>query len=499
MHPYGSHAEPAFEKCREHVTGCPTGAPWKVAKAFMGGGEIGALDAFAHGLRDSPEFVFCHVGTPLGFAIGGATQVPSTGLRDKARRTLGLPIVRLRDARFPEASEAPPALPRTETPRRAKVLPRTKPPAGVKPVRVKFAYHWDELCKRHREFGPIQCCPFPDCPNGLSASETWIAVDSHVGEDRFYQRTSWDLGEGRATWSWEEPRLRFLSIPKVYWNEGHRRDLLPPIETTRSAFHYTSLQGFLGLLGSHELWLSDYGFLNDASEVAHGLQRAADAFARIAAQRPTSRAMLSAQTRLDLSRHRICIASFSTQGDSLSQWRAYGPIAVGFDLSPLSFGYANSVRMAHVVYSADQQDELLEIYASLLASAWEGETVSARRKHRDLYCNTPGRLLDIIAFFKNAGFADERELRMIHSEDTELLARFPIDPAPDRVRASGGLLVPYATTRDIHRDHPERLPIREVIVGPGPQSELLRQGVERALRANGYDAPVVVSGVTYRP
>lgn len=388
---------------------------------------------------------------------------------------------------------------RTGTSRGTKVLPLTKPPNGVTPVRVQFAYYWDEFCELHREFGPIQCCPFPDCPNGLSGSEAWIAVDSHVGEDRYYQRTSWNLGRGRVAWSWEEPRLRFLSIPRVYWQEAHRRGLLAPIETTRSAYHYTSLQGFLGLLSSHELWLSDYGFLNDASEIAHGLKRAEEAFARVAAERPTSRALMSAQTSVDLSRHRICIASFSTQGDSLSQWRAYGPIAVGFDLTPLRFGYGNSVRTAHVVYAADEQDELLEIYANLMASAWDHETPSARRKHRALYFKSPGRLLDIIAFFKNAGFADERELRMTHSEDADVLASFPIDPAPDRVRASGGLLVPYTTTRDIHREHPERLPIRDVIVGPGPQADLIRQGVERALRAQGYEAPVQVSGVTYRP
>lgn len=89
-------------------------------------------------------------------------------------------------------------------------------------------------------------------------------------------------------------------------------------------------------------------------------------------------------------------------------------------------------------------------------------------------------------------------MRMVHTENSRLFERFGVAASPERFRVSSGLIVPYVTTRDLTENHPERLPIVKVVVGPGPKAENLVNGVKRALAAYGYDVPVSASGITYR-
>jgi hypothetical protein len=370
-------------------------------------------------------------------------------------------------------------------------------PAGVSPVKVSYNIMQPLVCETHHEYGPILCCPFPDCPKGLPAADCWVTVNPPQVGDEVYQRTEWQLASGRTTWSWTDVDGLYLDIPRVFWREAYRTGLMPDVSPDRSAYHYTSLAGFLGMLRSGEIWLSDYAYLNDAAELTHGIACAREIFAEVAGLRPKSRKVLLPHAKPDYSQHRVCIASFSTEADSLSQWRAYGPIALGFELGGLAFGYSNSVRLQPVVYRPSAQDELLRMFAHLLATAWERERPSEKQRLRQLYSETD-RLLDVIAFFKNEGFSDEHELRMVHTEIPRIWDAFDLDRAPERFRAASGLFVPYLTTKDIHREHPDRLPLREVVIGPSPKAEALRTGVERALRAHGYDIQVRVSGVTYR-
>lgn len=380
---------------------------------------------------------------------------------------------------------------------RARRRRELRPPAGVTPTPVRYDMMHALVCSEHRQYGPLIACPVPGCDKGLPASVEWIQAP-RLGplSDQVYRRMEWNLSGSDRAWSWEWDRSGYLSIPRIFWSEAERRGLSS--QRADQVFQYTSLEGFLGMLKSGELWLSDYAYLNDVAEVAHGLARAQDIFASVARERPASRAILMAQGAPDLSRHRVRVASFSTDADSLSQWRAYGPIAVGFRLTYSDFGYANTVRLGSVIYDPDAQDALLTLFARLNACAWERESRREQQRLRPLYAEGPDRLLDLVAFFKNHGFADEREVRMVHAENPRFSEEFALKLAPERFRVSNGLIVPYVTTKDIHDRHPETLPITEVVIGPGSQAEPLRAGVLRALQAHGYQVPVRISGVTYR-
>lgn len=284
----------------------------------------------------------------------------------------------------------------------------------------------------------------------------------------------------------------------MLWQEAGRRNLTPALPQPAQGYQYTTPDGLLGMLRSNEVWLSDYAYLNDSTEIFHGIEQAREIFCQVARDRPESRAMLRAQSVPDLFGHRTYVSSFSSQRDSLSQWRAYGPIAVGFEFGMMSFGYGNAVRVAPVIYDREAQLAILRLLAHLNASAWEGENKSEQRRLRSLYYDNTARLLDLVAFFKNPGFADEREIRMVYSDNEATWKNFGLERPVDRFRSSGDAVVPYIATSDAYENRPERLPLTEVVIGPIPNADTLRQGVERALKAHGYDVPVRHSGVTFR-
>lgn len=375
---------------------------------------------------------------------------------------------------------------------------RLKAPKDARPVPVRYNMMHPLVCAEHHERGVLDACPHPDCPNGTAATEEWIVSQPPGLDQRVYRRTCWDMGSGGRTWTWEDHESLFMSVPRVFWRESGRAGWVPAVPADLCGYQYTSLEGFLGILRSGELWLSDYSYLNDTAELDHGVAIARKAFLEVAGERSKSRAMLEAQSQPDVSKHRICIASFSMKPDSLSQWRAYGPVAVGFDLRGLGFGYSNTVRSGPVVYDPAHQSAMLRLLAHLNASAWERERPSEKRRLRSLYFENVDRLLDVVAFFKNAGFADERELRMVHTENSNVLGILGMDPFPERFRVSGGLIVPYVTTKDLATDSPDALPITEVVIGPGANAERLLHGVQRALLAHGYNVRARISGITYR-
>lgn len=375
---------------------------------------------------------------------------------------------------------------------------RLKPPKDVKPVPIRYNMMPFLVCADHHEYGVLDACPHPDCPNGTAADSEWIVSQCPGLDQTVYRRTSWDMGNGDRTWTWQEDESLFLSIPRVFWRESQRAGWIPAFPANRCGYQYTSLEGFLGILRSGELWLSDYLCLNDTAELNHGVAMAQKAFLEVAGERSESREMLLAQSHPDVSKHRICIASFSTASDSLSQWRAYGPVAVGFELGGLGFGYSNTVREGPVVYDPAHQFAMLRLLAHLNATAWERERPSEKRRLRPLYFDNVDRLLDVVAFFKNAGFADERELRMVHTENSDLFEKFHRLPVRERFRVSGDLIVPYVTTKDLATQSPDVLPITEVVIGPSPNARRLLHGVQRALLAHGYNVPVRISGITYQ-
>ncbi|MGH7022223.1 MAG: DUF2971 domain-containing protein [Caulobacteraceae bacterium] len=101
-------------------------------------------------------------------------------------------------------------------------------------------------------------------------------------------------------------------------------------------YQYTSAAGLQGILESEAMWFTDYRHLNDPSEVRHGMARAQEVF-EAAVEGTDGRAGLFLKCVADLFSHEnmatafdFFFACFSTAGDDLGQWRAYGDNGRGF-------------------------------------------------------------------------------------------------------------------------------------------------------------------------
>jgi hypothetical protein len=257
-------------------------------------------------------------------------------------------------------------------------------------------------------------------------------------------------------------------------------------------YHYTSPEGLLGIVEKNELWMSDYLFMNDAEELTYGLAVAKDRFEKAAEELPHAADVLRRWgSPSDLDDIRACVGSFSLMSDSLSQWRAYGSISIGFEVGPLMFGYNNSARLNRVVYDPAIQQRTIDLMAHLTATAYEHDKTLLEPDHlQKMYDRGGENLLEVTAFFKHPTFTDEREARIVHIEDRKVYNSLSVESPPHRFRVSGGIILPYVTTQDLItlRDKPvEKIPIVEIVIGPTRHAEVLERGIDRLLRLHGYE------------
>ena len=98
--------------------------------------------------------------------------------------------------------------------------------------------------------------------------------------------------------------------------------------------HYTDAAGFHGIVQSNSLWMTNIGFLNDATEYKYARQLFSSELADTAHQHltPRGKIFLDAIVAADVDFQRsdnmemplAFVTCFSRERDSLSQWRAYG-------------------------------------------------------------------------------------------------------------------------------------------------------------------------------
>ena len=140
-------------------------------------------------------------------------------------------------------------------------------------------------------------------------------------------------------------------------------------------WHYTSIQGFQGIVASKRIWATDLRFLNDREEfihtrnIANGIVAASPELdenqfrnREILAKAVTFALDSTPLTSYDF---RVFVASFSAAEDQLGQWRAYSRgssgVSLAFDLKALRPPYGNGALMvfAPCVYDAVKKEELV--------------------------------------------------------------------------------------------------------------------------------------------
>jgi len=246
-----------------------------------------------------------------------------------------------------------------------------------------------------------------------------------------------------------------------------------PAERPQQLFHFTDLQGMVGILEKRTLWATLATSLSDESEVSYGLSRA-----RLLIQRgeaPGDAAFLQTVERfLDPQNSpaafrlewRTFIISFCARADLALQWLHYGRngsgVALAFDANRAQ---KKPFDLVQVLYEEARQDLLI---CSIIKAASnclqdrvsrvpQGEVQSLEAVAAHL---TAQRIWMAAPRLKNPAFAEEREWRLITYDLIGQRVPRSADPElPTRYRIVARRIVPYMELSY------ETLPITEVILG----------------------------------
>jgi hypothetical protein len=370
--------------------------------------------------------------------------------------------------------------------------------------------------------GGMLPCPWPACPHGYD-EDVYLDHRFSGTAETVYKRQSFVAGDGSLRYFWISDNQPYsLVVRQPVQAELFR--LSKPNQST--IYHYTSLGGFKGIIESQDFWLTESDFLNDSTEIEHGIDLARQVFQSFCEQNSSPIAsILEVLTIKDKNpRPRINIACFSSARDSLSQWRAYSGDSVGVSLgfSQRDFlpqlGYPSECQLVPVLYAEEHKRALWDMFARFFTEAYTKDSArqisvtqrdgSVRKFFPTSGCefSLKGMLYQLAASCKHSAFEDEREIRLFYTEHSDIVEAYGSGPAKVRFRPTSCFLAPYTTFSDIRNvygmaqaDRSPRLALSEVIVGPHPRSALAIASVKKFLQENGYDnIPVYPSAAPYR-
>lgn len=245
-------------------------------------------------------------------------------------------------------------------------------------------------------------------------------------------------------------------------------------------FHYTSAEGFAGILSTRELWLTHSSFLNDALEREYQRDVVTDFLRSLPSINDAIRTFAIGYVSRYLSGIDECVGSFAGSGDQLSLWRAYGSAggySIGFETNDL-VRIAGLPHVLPVEYERDHQLELLGLAAKSLIESEGWATSPANEHDRGFVVSV---LMSTVAqSFKSIAFRDEQEARIIRRR---VVPRWPI-----HFRTLRGLLTPYI--KQPLWNEAIAVPIHEVFCSPLGEAALLEKAATMFVNQMGLPAEV---------
>lgn len=333
--------------------------------------------------------------------------------------------------------------------------------------------------------------------------------------------TSYTSETARSAMPYELPRMEYELINAMPKAVSRYLKRYPHTLYYRNEilYHYTDLQGLLGILSNRGFWLSDVRFLNDDYELIDGAKRAVwviEQLLRKQRYQPFTAALESVRTRLSSwdTVEAVYVCSFSLTPDSLEQWRAYGAngsgVCIGFDVGRQTayphFLLGNQWDLQEVIYDDRAKDWIILsiihsyfFHYKLDVRKMGGELAGRREIAQDYAKYISAYLVHLLARFKNASYQSEQEVRLIDGGRVDSYKT-------KRHRIVGTKIVPYLCTFDLkfnnHEDEetkPDNLPVHSIIVGPTARQSVTVASIRSLLSDLGLaDVEVVPSRIPYR-
>jgi hypothetical protein len=269
----------------------------------------------------------------------------------------------------------------------------------------------------------------------------------------------------------------------------------------KTLYHYTNAIGLLGILEG-SIWASSAYHLNDPGEFRFAIS--------LIGKRVQERFKTESRTvnkKYDQILYvlqempepiQVYVASFSEEGDLLSQWLAYPRAQTGYaiGLSPHQFDLAriDGFRLVPCVYNGPEQDRLVDA----IIDAWIQLPSSVEDSVRAIQEN----ILAVAAAIKHPGFGQEAEWRLIKIQVVGAGQSRSIS-----FRSGRNGLVPYLHA-PLAPDG-ECLKPASIHIGPNEDMQAANAALLTLLDAKGFfssaslfalpDFPVICSKTPYRP
>lgn len=253
-------------------------------------------------------------------------------------------------------------------------------------------------------------------------------------------------------------------------------------------YHYTNLSGLCGIINESTLRLGNIYFQNDSSEMHEALNIFKESFRKRKYKylKNTDKEKIINYVENSII-NKICLMSFTSDGDMLSQWRSYSGFngfSLGFDSKYLQ-SLGNDLQLASCVYIKKEQIELMEEFIDETFSDYE-------HNEKDIIseANIGAKAFSNLYFpiIKNRYFSEEKEWRIIKI-DIDASNKNYIVTADSKMRV-------YANYKlDIPRV------VKKIIIGPCSDKLLQEAFVRELLIKNNYtniDKMIGFSKIPYR-
>lgn len=189
-------------------------------------------------------------------------------------------------------------------------------------------------------------------------------------------------------------------------------------------YHYSDVDGFFNIIKNKKLWLSGPHNLNDHQEMHWALGKIRSALEKMTKEYPIEQINYVWEM---ISNNRLTpfVCSLSSEGDLLSQWRAYARdgtgLAIGFkkELCPNSgslphhnFLVEKSITTMRVTYDDGEQNRKIE---EILKASFLSISNDENWKINQSLINAVFQLNGLAPSYKNKAFSEESEWRIIHT------------------------------------------------------------------------------------
>jgi hypothetical protein len=234
--------------------------------------------------------------------------------------------------------------------------------------------------------------------------------------------------------------------------------------------HYTTLDGLEGMLRTGLIWATSVRYLNDQREIDDALEMIAQGIQSGKKQPRYSHLVpfmeqveKAAETVAKTAAETLFVASFSAEDDLLSQWRAYGTYCVAVDLQAFTSG--TTAQVFDCVYSREEKHKILGKFLS--EQHQEFKNTNRLQDIAAAATYIADELAVLAARFKDPAFAEEKERRVIVSQESDYGLSF---------RAGRNYFVPYISL-PLKIEH-----IKHIRIGPTRDVDLAKRSLEHLLR-----------------